>query len=258
MKQQAIDELFARTVAGDYGDESAWEAIHTLRRLGTREVFDKAASWCASPDPLLRSRGIDVLAQLGNTAEHPTNSFIRESYSLISGLLLREQNDLPLSAAISALGHLENSDAVPLVASFHSHPNPEVRFSVAFSLGCFPNQDLSVEILLELVEDSDNEVRDWAVFVLGVLGDRDSPAIREALYRCLNDLDEDVREEAMVGLGKRKDLRVMPVLVSALSGTEVKVRVAEAASNLLGLDKDPDEWGAPEYLAALSAKFSEQ
>ena len=53
-------------------------------------------------------------------------------------------------------------------------------------------------------------------FGLGVLGNTDSDEIREALVRRLTDSDEDVREEAMVGLGKRKDQRVLSTLLIAL------------------------------------------
>jgi trehalose-6-phosphatase len=75
-----IDELFARTLSDDYEDEAAWEAVHTLRRIGTRKVFEKAAEWCESNNPLSRARGAAVLAQLGRTMEHSENSFPEEAY----------------------------------------------------------------------------------------------------------------------------------------------------------------------------------
>ncbi len=60
----------------------------------------------------------------------------------------------------------------------------------------------------------------------------------------------------MVGLGKRKDQRVLSPLFSALDGREIKVRVAEAASLLLGMERDPEDWGAEEYRIALKERFS--
>ena len=53
----SIEQLFSITLEGDYDDEAAWLAIHELRKLGTREVFDIAAAWCKSDDPLRRARG---------------------------------------------------------------------------------------------------------------------------------------------------------------------------------------------------------
>jgi hypothetical protein len=40
-----------------------------------------------------------------------------------------------------------------------------------------------------------------------------------------------------------------------LDECDVKVRVAEAATELLGLARDPPEWGAADYKAALIEKF---
>jgi HEAT repeat protein len=175
-----IDELFAQTLSGDYEDEMPWEAIHALRRLETREVFEKAAEWCKSDNPLARARGADVLAQLGKTIEHRINSFPEESYSVMTGLVQQETHPRPLSSAIAALGHIDSPLGVPLIAGYYSHPDSEVRFDVAFALGCFPDEPLSAATLLKLMQDVDEDVRDWATFGLGVQGNTDSAEIRDA------------------------------------------------------------------------------
>jgi len=258
MASASINELFGATLLGTYDDDAPWEAVHTLRKLGTREVFDVAASWCKSGDPLKRARGLDVLAQLGKTTDHPVNNFPDETYAIVSEIVQREEELRPLSSAIYALGHLDNRDAVPLIVRLRDHSSAEIRYAVAFALGSFPNDDLAVQTLLPLTNDTDEDVRDWATFGIGVLGDQDSPSIRDALYRCLSDANEDVREEAMVALGKRRDQRMLPLLRQAVSGDEIKVRVAEAASLLLGMEKDPPNWGAEEYRNALDERFPER
>jgi HEAT repeat protein len=162
-----------------------------------------------------------------------------------------------LDSAIHALGHLGVAGAVPLILKYQDHLVGDVRFAVACALGChpYPDDPVAIQGLLRLTSDADAKVRDWAVFGLGVQGDADSPEIREALLRCLDDANEDVREEAAVGLGKRQDQRLLPKLWPLLEGPEIKVRVADAAAFLLGLDKDPKEWGAADYRAALARKF---
>jgi len=82
-----INELFLRTPSGDYEDETPWEAVATLRRIGTREVFDQAAAWCQSDEPLKWSRGADVIAQLRKMPTQKANAFPEESYSVITELL---------------------------------------------------------------------------------------------------------------------------------------------------------------------------
>jgi HEAT repeat protein len=256
MTARGIDELFAQAVSGDYEDDAPWEAVRALRSIGTRQIFERAADLCKSTDPLSRARGADVLAQLGKTADHRSNTFPEESYSVITELVQRETEPQPLAAGIAALGHLDNPLAVPLIATFSSHPSSEVRFDVAFALGCFPNDALSAETLLRLTRDTDEDVRDWATFGLGVLGNTDSDEIREALVRRLADSDEDVREEAMVGLGKRKDRRVLSTLMTALEQPNTTVRVIETAYQMLGMDNEREGWKATDYAAALRQHFS--
>lgn len=255
MAGATIDQLFAETLRGDYDDDRPWAAVHKLRLLGTREVFNIATQWCVSKNPLARARGLDVLAQLGKTVASPTNAFPDESYSRAVNAINHETDERPLSSAISALGHLENPAGVPLIAQFHSHDSPEIRFSVAFALGCFPNEPLSVNTLLKLVRDTDEDVRDWATFALGVLGDQDSPEIRDALASALVDSHQDVAEEALVGLAKRHDTRALRGLLAKLQEPRVTCCVIEAAYTMLGLPDEQKGWSPSDYAEALKERF---
>jgi HEAT repeat protein len=251
-----IDELFAQALTGDYEDDAPWEAIRALRRIGNRQVFEKAADFCKSAHALSRARGADILGQLGKTIEHTSNSFPEDSHSVISEMVRIETEPQALGSGIAALGHLENPLAVPLIASSTSHPSPDIRFNVAFALGCFPNDPLSVEALISLTADIDEKVRDWATFALGVLGDIDSDEVREALVQRLSDSSPDVREEAMVGLGKRNDPQVLPDLFKALEPPDPTERVIETAFHMLGMDTDREGWSTADYAAALRQRFS--
>jgi hypothetical protein len=115
MGPEQVDEIFSRTLTGEYDDESSWEAVRTLHRTGGRQVCDRAAEWCRSDDPLKRARGADVIAQLGRTVEHPSNNFPEECFSVVSTLVQREKDPLPLLSAAHALGHIGNPLAVPLL-----------------------------------------------------------------------------------------------------------------------------------------------
>jgi HEAT repeat protein len=258
MPSSTIDELFRKTLEGEYDDDVPWGAVRELRRLGTREVFDKAAQWCQSADPLQRTRGLDIIAQIGKTADHPRNRFPQESFSLVSRLVCSEKDIRPLGSAIAALGHIDDERAVALVARFKQHPSAKIRFDVAFALGSYPNHPLSVEILLELMGDEDEEVRDWGTFGVGVLGDTDSPEVREVLARALDDTYEEVREEALVGIAKRRDLRALPPLLEALEREFVTMRIIDAACALLEFEDEPKDWMSQDYAGALREKFADK
>ncbi len=255
VSEPTVEQLFAETLCGDYDDDAPWNAVHKLRQLGTRQVFDIAAQWCASDDPLKRARGLDVLAQLGRTAEHPTNSFPDESYRLALDAVNHKTDVLTLISAIYALGHLNIPAAVPVVAPFHSHADPDIRNAVAFALGCFPNDATSVTTLLMLMRDSDEDVRDWATFAVGVLSEQDSPEIRDALVAALADGDQDVREEALVGLANRHDARALRTLLAELQQPSVTSRAIEAAYTMLGLPDEPKDWWPQDYVSALKEQF---
>lgn len=261
MASPEINELFTQTIIGDYDDELPWKAVNALRRIGTSEVFDRAAAWCRSGNPLERARGADVLAQLGKTAEHPTNSFPEESYLAVSQMLQQENEIQPLCSAIYALGHLDNPAAVPLIVSYQQHPEADIRFAVACALGSFPNNPKAIPALMILTSDADDDVRDWAVFGLGNLGDADSAEIRDAIFARLNDPNEKVREEAMVGLAKRKDQRVLPALIAALNQPEfddagVTELTIEAADLMLDFAEERKDWSSADYTVALKERFS--
>ena len=177
-------------------------------------------------------------------------------FRLLTSMLEKEQDPLVLDSIVHGLGHLHNASAVPFILRYQDYPVWRVRFAVTFALGCTPNDARSVEGLLKLTSDPDDEVRDWTVFGLGVLGNADSPEIREALLRCLTDANENVREEAAVGLGKRRDKRLVPALRIMLAADDFSVRVGEAAAALAGMDRDPPEWTAEDYRAAI-AKIGE-
>jgi len=256
MPSANIDELFTQTLAGDYHADEPWEAVRKLQGNGTREVFEIAAAWCRSPEPLKRARGADILGQLGKTAENPNTLFADESFQTLSVLVSREEDARPLSSAVAALGHLGNPSAVPLIVMLCKHPSDEVRFDLAFALGCFPEHEQSMSALIELMGDEDSDVRDWATFGLGVLGTADSEEIRASLIRNLSDIDEDTREEAIAGLAMRGDLAALRPLLQELKDAP-SLCVKEAAFSLLGVGWENSDREPSALAAELERRFHE-
>jgi HEAT repeat protein len=112
-----------------------------------------------------------------------------------------------------------------------------------------------VDTLLELMRDTDEDVRDWATFGLGVLGNLNSEEIRDAFWQTIHDSNRDVREEALVALSKRKDRRVLPVLIAELSQPEITDRVTEAAEAFLSEEEQATERSPVDYIAALKKRL---
>src|SRR5579863_8716875 len=187
-----IEGLFAKTLQGEYDDEEPWHAVHALHHIGSRAVLETASAWCRSDSPLKRARGADVLAQLGRSADHLENKFPEESFSAVAAMAENEKLDQPLSSAIQALGHIGDPRAIPLLVRYSTHPESEIRFAVACASGSFAGEPAIVAVLLELMRDLDDDVRDWATFALGTLSAVDTAEVRDALEKRLNDPSSDV------------------------------------------------------------------
>jgi HEAT repeat protein len=250
-----IEELFAQTLKGEYEDEAPWHAVHALQNIGSREVFDIAAAWCRSDEPLRRARGVDVLAQLGKTPDHPENNFPEESFSAVATLAEVEEHIEPLSSAIQALGHIGDSRAIPLLVRYSTHPKAEIRFAVSCATGSFANELPVIPILLELMQDVDEDTRDWATFALGSLGSADTPEIRDALAERLKDSFEDVVDEAMAGLAQRRDKRALPLLLERLRQPDVDDLTLDAAGEMLGMRAGNQQMAPEDYISALQLRF---
>jgi len=254
MTSGAIDELFAQTLVGEYDDDAPWKAVHELQTIGTLEVFDKAVEWCGSTDAIKRARGADVIAQLG--ADLPGRAFPEDSFIVIASLMKGEADMRALSSEIHALGHIGNPRAVRMLAPFRSHPNAEIRFALACTLGSFADDPMAIDALVQLTRDEDEDVREWATFGIGALCKVDSPAIREALLARLDDSFEDARQEAIVGLARLKDERVLPALLTGLDEPEPLDVIVEATLDMLGVSEFREEWTGAKCASELRRKFT--
>ena len=143
--------------------------------------------------------------------------------------------------------------SVQYLAEIHEDAN--VRFAVACALGKFADDPRAVQALIALTGDCDEDVRDWATFALGVLGDADSSEIRAALLKRIDDPNPDVREEALVALANRKESRAILTLVTALNHGTVNDRLREAAESFLGESKQHETWDGYDFAKALSLRF---
>ena len=236
--------LFAVTLEGEYEDDLAWEAVSVLRTRGTAAVFEWAKRYCESDDPKARARGLSILAQLGAGKPDAERPFMDESVS-IAIRHLHDSNPEVVSSAAWALSHLGTNDAVTALIELPKHADPEVRQAVACCFGLMKRPEWA-PILLGLMEDESEVVRDWATFELGsgalVAADQmhyaDSAEIREALRRRTQDSYEDARREAIWGLAKRKDHQGLTLLLEQLESDSWWSGDEDAAQEILSVNRD--------------------
>lgn len=234
---RSIPELFA--AATDWSRDEGrgeWAAVFTLQRIGSREVLERAVHLLQSADPRSRARAAYILGQLGV----PERSYPDECLAAVITLLAQDTDSRVLRAAVIAVGYLVTLRAIPEAIGVAGHPDADVRQAVAFALGG-RTDPASVATLIHLTSDESAYVRDWATFGIGQRNSLDTPEIRDALYRRIDDVDEDTRFEAVYGLARCGDLRAVRPLIKEIIKDGKNYSLWPPAAALLKIDLDNEE-----------------
>ncbi len=238
---RTTEELFQASLQGDYEDEAAWDAVAALRLRGTEEVFQLAIKYVESAEPRERARGLNVLAQLG--AMRPISE--RPHFDDCVAIAIEHLHDpdpLVVNSAAWALAHLADDRAVSALIPMRNNPDPDVRFAVSNGLNGSERPE-AIATIIELMDDSDDNVRDWATFALGTQCRVNSPQILDALRKRLNDSYEMARNEAVWGLAQHKDPLGIKMLIERLSADGWMAGDEMAAAETLDVPHDtpPEE-----------------
>jgi HEAT repeat protein len=220
---RSVDELIHAALCEP--EEPAWDAVCALHFRGTQEVFDRATLLCRSECPHERCLGADILGQLGV----PARTYPEASTNLLLSMLEQETNADVLQAILMALYHLGDDRAILVGPRFASHPDPDVRHAVVMVISGHDDKT-SIDLLIRMTKDAHPLVRDWATWGLGTLTEVDSPEIRMALADRMDDDDEETRLEALMGLARRRDQRVIPTLKEEMAQESVAHLAIEAVA----------------------------
>jgi HEAT repeat protein len=137
-------------------------------------------------------------------------------------MLARERSASVLPSIIFALGQLNDPRVVEPLVNLSTHQNARVRYAVVSTLGGH-DDNLAIEAMVARSADQDSDVRNWATFGLGSMVDADTSAIRTALFARLEEEDDEIRGEAIVGLARRGDVRVTRALLQELERLRIEV-----------------------------------
>lgn len=209
-------------------DDPHWEVIRTLRKRGTRVVFDAATRLLGSACPMERALGVNIHAQLGYKQD---KTFAAESVQLLANLLETEDDADVICDALIAFGHLHQPECLPSAVRFASYPDDHIRYGVAYALAGL-DDERAIATLIVLTDDASARVRDWATFALGSQTEWDSPELRAVLWARTADSDNETRGEALKGLVHRGDTRAADAIIAELDGPDPYHTAVEAAEIL--------------------------
>jgi len=246
---RSTDELIelALTKDADRNNDKYWQPIVTLQyRLP--QIIDRIQNLRSSDD-----KGRDTAATILGQGRVRTKYAAERCAEILLQMLAEEQSVSVLVSTIFALGHLHDSRAVGPLVELSTHADARVRYAVVSSL-CGYADCRSIEVMIYRSSDQDRDVRNWATFGLGTQIDTDTPAIREALFARLEEKDDEIRGEAIVGLARRGDARVAAALLTELNTLDVDVLrewslIIEAADEVVTHAKNS---GAKEWQPVLT------
>ena len=196
-------------------DETINDLYTILQARRDPDLIHKAIEMCKSNDSIERKIGVGILAQKGAGRQKILKEECVEA--LLDRVIYDEDSDV-LAYASYALDDYNDPRISPSLARLKDHPDAEVRYAVVD--GLLAREDkVAIETLIELSADQDTDVRNWATFGLAQQIDVDTPEIREALFQRIDDEDNSVRAEALLGLALRDDMRVVEPLIRELKNT---------------------------------------
>jgi HEAT repeat protein len=212
------DELIRKLRSLPGNSDEADDAYTVLQARRDPEVIHRAQEMCRSSDASERRIGAAILSQTGAGSRKILQ---KECVDTLLALLSHDEDATVLAMAALALGSGYHPDAYedarisPTLAQVGRHPDADVRYGVV--QGLLSREDESaVNAMIGLSDDPDEDVRNWATFGLAQQIDADTSEIREALFRRLRDGSSEIRAEALLGLARRDDERVIKPLIREL------------------------------------------
>lgn len=193
----------------------------------TSEVFEKCRLLLSSRSAAERELAVLVLGRFGSVNSKLKRTAIRS----ILKKLENESSVRVISQIGWSLHGLKTKQGSRFFATLVAHPSSKVRFGVVGALLGI-NEEYAVQALCRLTADQDREVRNWATYAIGSGIDSHSKAIRKALWARLGDTDDEIKCEAIWGLAKRKDARVVPFVLQLLKEHGCFTPTLEAAASL--------------------------
>lgn len=207
----SIEEAINLALTKDIdNDPDYWALVRSIQKR-LPQCLDAVATLCFLNEPRKRILATNILGQ--NSMQ---NKVVSEKCLELLFKMIQTGPDIPvLESILHALGHYETPEVITLLMKYAHHESGVIRLAVVHCL-LSNNNDEVIETMIQLSQDSDPNVRNWATFGLGSSIDKDSEEIRNALAARLHEVDNEIRWEAILGLVVRADDRMIPVFLNDL------------------------------------------
>lgn len=199
--------------------------------LPTDEAIRAGVAWCKDTDPDVQGIGLDVLGWMSLDHHEALDPLIEAATLLHTS----KHQIVRWSVATSLRVDGSNAGQTPLLLKLIQDDDENVRFQATVALigtdEDDPHHEEVVQALMVAMHDPCEDTRDWATTALHLL-EVDTPQVRMAFFRALDDDGADTAGEAAVGLASLGDARVLDRLMVELAKDDVGNLWVEAAARL--------------------------
>lgn len=223
------DELFR--LLDDHNSLKRISSARVLQLRGGQDAVRLAIEFCSDKNYIRRDIGAFILGQIKICKKCEDNVF-----NILNNMALNDKSACVRATAIESTAQRckKNSIYSPKIVeqsqitAFDKSTN--VRRATAFAISVI-NDKATIPLLINLLKDPNGDVRNWAAFAINI-NKYDNSDIRDCFVEMLQDKNEEVRIEAIIGLSYRKDKRVLSVLCDELKKNTVYDDIIEAAGEL--------------------------
>lgn len=207
-------------------------AARELQLRGGYEVIQLANTFCQNSDYKKRKLGVFILGQINFISEKEEQT----AFDILTKLAIEDKSAMVRSTAIESMAHRcnKNSSFYTLLMKYCSmtfnNKSVYVRRATAFALS-FINDEKTIPLLVSLCNDESDEVKNWAAFAINS-NEYDTKEIRDCFFEMFSDPNSEIKGEAITGLARCHDMRVITVLKQELKQKIVYDDIIKAVESL--------------------------
>lgn len=206
-------------------------SARVLQLRGGQDAVRLAIEFCTDKNYIRRDIGAFILGQIEICKKCEDNVF-----NILNNMALNDKSACVRATAIESTAQRCKKNPIyspkiveqSQITAFDKSAN--VRRATAFAISVINDKE-TIPLLINLLKDPNGDVRNWAAFAINI-NKYDNSDIRDYFVEMLQDKNEEVRIEAIIGLSYRKDKRVLSVLCDELKKNTVYDDIIEAAGEL--------------------------
>jgi len=209
-----IESLFTNLLTDD-SIENQWNYIKELIDRRPEECFNKGLSLISSNLLNERTIGTRIFTKLCDI-DYKTKKILIAFFEILK---LETEEDI-ITLILYAIGDSNetlNEDQIILLSKYKEH-SENVKFCLMEALSK-QTDEKAIDVLIELSQDKNPEIREYAVYYLGETLKTEKKIIK-ALWNCVSDKNQVVSFYAIFALSKHKDDKIKDILIRELENID--------------------------------------